>query len=55
MQGSAQHWLRKRGDAPDLVQAAILRFNLERAKGELDDDASAGLAIACSRITPKRR
>ena len=42
--------LLKRGTAPDLVQAAILRFNNERAKGEVDDDASAGLAIACSRI-----
>ena len=42
--------LLKRGDNPDQLQAAILRFDAERAKGELDEDASAGLALACTRI-----
>jgi len=40
----------KRGELPDLIKAAILRLDGERAKGELDDDGSAGLAIACSRL-----
>ncbi len=42
--------LLRRGQASDLLRAAILRFDAERAKGEIDDDGSAGLAIACARL-----
>jgi hypothetical protein len=39
-----------RGSVPDLLKAAILRFDAERAKGELGDDGASGLAVACSRL-----
>ena len=42
--------LLKRGEAPDLLSAAIIRFAAEQKAGELDDDGSAGLALACVRL-----
>ena len=39
-----------RGSVPDLLKAAIMRFDAERAKSELGDDGAAGLAVACSRL-----
>lgn len=42
--------LLKRGDSAELLKAAIIRLNEERARGELNDDGSAALALACVRL-----
>ena len=42
--------LLKRGEAPDLLAAAIIRLEAEQRAGELDDDGTAGLALACVRL-----
>ncbi len=42
--------LLKRGEAVEQLKAAIVRLNGERARGELDDDAEAALALACVRL-----
>ena len=40
----------RRGEAVDLLAAAIIRLETEHQAGELDDDGVAGLALACVRI-----